>query len=592
MVLVLLSVNAMSQIEVKKDSFRRIEDNFLMIDREKYVDNNNKAMALIKISTENINAEERAKLRFKGNRETDFKVENKYGELYLYITASAATFMEIIHPDYGKTEFRFPSKGLSDYFGYEMVVVLRGADDPIKQQNTYLNIVSDQPNAMIYIDEEFIGQKEGFKPLKIGSTHTYKIECDLFHTETGSVTLDSEETVVIEKKLRPAYGFLNVISVPVDGAMIFIDNKNVGSTPYYSDKIVSGTYKVRLVKEMYKTTEQDVVVTDGNTTKTEIVMPANFVNVTVKTDSQSDIYLNDEYKGRGSWSGQLMEGAYFIEVKKEFHKTMSQNLNVTLGKDIDIIIDAPQPICGFIDVTTYPSRADVYVDDKLMGQSPIIKSIPVGYHELRVEKDGYSSMKRNIEIRENETLPIEDTLHNKKKSVYKAEIEKEIVSSERQKELLNKSNDFGVTFMTANFAYSVAPQASYGLTFGQVKKFGWYVSVMSDFDFIGFNTIDEDFENVAVNGVTESTRLSVMGGFVAHLGGPVCARVGVGYGMRVKVAETIAGSYVEYAPDTYKGLEMTAGLQFNLRKITLGIDAVTANFKYMEVRLGIGINWN
>lgn len=285
-----------------------------------------------------------------------------------------------------------------------MVVVRRGADGPIKQQNTYLNIVSDQPNAMIYVDEEFICQKEGFKSLRIGSTHIYKIECDLFHTETGSVTLDSEGTVVIEKKLRPAYGFINVTSAPVDGAMVFIDNKNVGSTPYYSDKIASGTYKVRLVKEMYKTTEQDVVVTDGNTTKTEIVMPANFVNVTIKTDSQSDIYLNDEFKGRGSWSGQLVEGAYFIEVKKEFHKTMSQNLNVILGKDIDIIIDAPQPICGFIDVTTYPSRADVYVDDKLMGQSPIIKSISVGYHELRVEKDGYSSVKRNIEIREDETL--------------------------------------------------------------------------------------------------------------------------------------------------------------------------------------------
>lgn len=108
-VFVLLSINAMSQIEVKKDSFRRIEDNFLMIDKEKYVDNNNKAMALIKISTENINAEERAKLRFKGNRKTDFKVENKYGELYLYITASAATFMEIIHPRLRKDRIYIPS---------------------------------------------------------------------------------------------------------------------------------------------------------------------------------------------------------------------------------------------------------------------------------------------------------------------------------------------------------------------------------------------------------------------------------------------------------------------------------------------------
>ena len=42
-------------------------------------------------------------------------------EIYLYITAKSATFIEIHHPDYGKTEYWLPET-LCDYCGYEMVV--------------------------------------------------------------------------------------------------------------------------------------------------------------------------------------------------------------------------------------------------------------------------------------------------------------------------------------------------------------------------------------------------------------------------------------------------------------------------------------
>ena len=633
----------------------------------------------------------------------DFDLKKEYGELHLYLTAAAATFLEIIHPDYGKTEYWFP-ENLCDYCGYEMVIVRRGGNEDVKQQNTYLNIVADQDDAMIYIDGEFVGQKEGFKSLKIGSTHTYRIECDLYHDEAGSVTLDSEETVVVDKKLRPAYGFLNITSSPENDAKVFIDNKNVGTAPYSSDKMPSGTYKVRLVKEMYKTTEVEVVVSDGKTTTKEIVMPANFVNVSIKTDANSDIYLNDEFKGKGSWSGRLVEGAYFIEAKKEHHRTMSQNLNVTLGKDINITINAPQPIYGFLDIVTSPSRAEIYIDNKLMGQSPkIINNILIGHHELRIEKEGCAPIKKSIEIKENETLSLIETLQTGREITIKTDSDdtiyidgdyagispltvsvaygkheikavrdkqtttknievlvncgktdfqlsfgklltvsspqkgddiyvdgkkvghtpmtvdfsmgKHVVEVRRgklyeiktvdinkdiqgaiyltpRKESLDKYLDRGVTFVTANFAYSIAPQTSFGLTFGQVKKFGWYVSAMSNFDFTGFNTIDEDFENMIVNGETKSTRLSVMGGFMARLGGPVYARVGAGYGMRVKVAETISGDYVEYSNNTYKGVDLSAGLQMNLRNITISIDAVTTNFEMTEVKLGVGINWN
>jgi hypothetical protein len=114
---------------------------------------------------------------------------------------------------------------------------------------------------------------------------------------------------------------------------------------------------------------------------------------------------------------------------------------------------------------------------------------------------------------------------------------------------------------------------------------------MINFDFTGFDVTDKSYKEVILKGGTTTTRLSVMGGAILKIGGPVCLRLGAGYGMRVKCRETIDGSYVEYTPDTYKGVDMSAGLQMNMRVTTISADVVTTNFKTMEVKLGIGLNW-
>ena len=117
---VLISINTFAQINVKEGSFHKI-DGYLMLDKEDHRDDNWKPMALIKITAEGMKAEERARLIFHGNMETYFDVKQMDGQTYLYLSAQAATFIEIIHPDFGKTEYWFP-EDLCDYCGYEMVV--------------------------------------------------------------------------------------------------------------------------------------------------------------------------------------------------------------------------------------------------------------------------------------------------------------------------------------------------------------------------------------------------------------------------------------------------------------------------------------
>ena len=146
---VFISLNAFSQIKVKEGSFHRI-DGYLMLDKDDHRDIDWKPMALIKLTTENMNAEQRARLRFKGNLETQIDVElAEIGETHLYISAQAATFLEIIHPDYGKTEFTFPMD-LCDFCGYEMVIEY--TPKITEPQFGFLAISSEPSDADIYID--------------------------------------------------------------------------------------------------------------------------------------------------------------------------------------------------------------------------------------------------------------------------------------------------------------------------------------------------------------------------------------------------------------------------------------------------------
>ena len=90
-----------------------------------------------------------------------------------------------------------------------------------------------------------------------------------------------------------------------------------------------------------------------------------------------------------------------------------------------------------------------------------------------------------------------------------------------------------------------------------------------------------------MTGNAKSTRLSVTGGVIAKIGGPVYFKAGVGYGMILRCCETASGDYVEYMPNTYKGVDLTAGLQFNLRNLTIGIDAGHGGWEYGAVIGGV-----
>ena len=421
---------AYSQIHVKENSFHKIEG-YVMLDKSEHYDMNSRPMALIKITTENIKAEERSMFVFKGNLATYFDVQFMPGEIYLYLS-TAATFIEIIHPDFGKTEYWLPET-LCDFCGYDMVVVgdfQRNDEKETKILSNHLIINVDQANAMIYIDDEYVGKNNIDEPLTIGSTYKWRVECPLYHTRSGEVTITEGAPISIEVKMRPAYGYLKVKSHP-EKAEVYVDSKLVGTTPYESKEMQSGTYQIEIRKRNYPVKKQEVTITDGMTSELDIDM-----------------------------------------------------------------------------------------------------------------------------------------------------------------------SDAATTFVMLNYGFSIAPQHSLGLTFGMVRKFGWYVSAMTGLSFDALNTVatcDElgnvDGEMQIYSGNTSNSRLSFIAGAMFRPVNVLALKLGAGYGTRSLAWETTDGNYIKNQAYSVSGVDLNAGVQIFLNKFCLSIDFVTTNAKYSEVKVGVGVGF-
>lgn len=413
MLLTMMSLTSFAQIHVKEDSFRKIEG-FVMFDKALHTDDNNVPMALIKISTENITAAERRKITFKGNLATYFDVQIEPSEIYLYLSTTA-TFLEIHHPDYGKTEYWLP-ENLCDFCGYEMVVV---SDFHLDVDNApkvnYVSINADNADAMIFIDDEFVGIKNVSKLLGVDETHTWRIECDMYETEMGEFVVGDGEPVVIDKQLTPVHGSLSINTTPEDSASVYLDGRFVGLTPFFADKIRTGEHKVIIYKEAYKSCARDFELSSGDTAYMDVAMPLDAAEVVVLADASSQIYVDNVMKGLGEWSGKVSLGTHLFEARKTGYRASFRVADIEDYACDTIVLPIPTPIYGYLNISSTPTGAAIYIDGTYQGVTPrVVKDILIGEHELKLEKEGYAVLFEEVSVVENLTSDLNEVLHKGK----------------------------------------------------------------------------------------------------------------------------------------------------------------------------------
>ena len=549
----------------------------------KRIDQNGDVAALIKVVT---NA---TGFVFEGGTLGIVDTKQETGEVWVWVPR-ASRKITIKHPKLGVLRSYIYPIEIEAERTYEMVLTTA------KMETVFVDEVNEQflmfritpYDALLEVNEQvWPVSEEGIarKLVDFGS-YTYRVQAQNYHPYAGVIEVnDPNETQIVTINLDPDYGWIAVAGDGnLQGASVFVDNAYIGKAPCKSEAVKSGNHVVRIVKEMYSTYSETVTVTDSETLTLAPELSADFASVTLEVDADAEIWVNDEKKGVRAWSGDLPSGIYRIECRQENHETTSNKMEITNQMSGQVIrLDAPLPFKGSLVVESKPDMADLYIDDEFVGQTPkLINDIVVGKHELRLTKEGYKEYTGSIVVKKNERTQVEPNLEA-------------LPKPKPKKEKPAKPATPSVWFATANAAYSLAPQASFGFSLGQVKRFGWYFSAMSNF---GFKAMQYDYtadasgyvdgEYPYYTGETCSLRISVLGGVMYKVIEPLYLRAGVGYGQRVKSWYISDGQLVKMFDDSWTGVDISLGAQLHLKGFVLSLEAVTTSFKDVEGKVGVG----
>ena len=406
-VLVPMSLNAQN---ISVASFKLLENDLTANTHGTMVrDQNGEVAALIKIVTTEKG------FVFDGGMVGITNVKQEVGEVWVYVPHGIKK-VTIKHEQLGVLRDYFFPVAIEKARTYEMVLTTGRVETVVTHSvnKQYVMFTVEPTNAVVELNDvplEMDGNGFAEKLMPYGTYH-YRISCTDYHTDAGQVVVSDQGKAEIKVALRPNFGWINFGGASqFHGANVYVDNECIGQLPLKSGAIKSGEHKVRVVKTLYKPYEQQMVVSDGEVTPFEVKMEPNFANVTLKTALENEVWIDGKQKGEGQWNGMLELGDYTIEVKRSSHRTASQVLHVTEVGALTVQLPSPTPIYGALDITSTPSRASVYIDDVKVGETPMIMDkVLIGLHAVTIKKEGYKKSVKSVEVKENATATLSETL--------------------------------------------------------------------------------------------------------------------------------------------------------------------------------------
>ena len=246
----------------------------------------------------------------------------------------------------------------------------------------------------------------------------YDFTIPITKARTYRMKLVAGQVQTIVKQARTSqYVVFNVIpsdaSIEINGQVMQARDGGL------SKRMPFGTYDYKVQAPRYYAKTGRIIVNDPNNKHiVNIELEPAFSIVNMSVDADAEIWIDEVKRGTRVFKGELAYGTYLVECRQAGHRSSQTELTIT-PENISqtITLPSPIPIYGSIDVNSSPVDADIYVDGKKIGNSPMyIQDMLVGQHKIRISKLGYSDYIANVVIDEGKVYEINATLQNRKES--------------------------------------------------------------------------------------------------------------------------------------------------------------------------------
>ncbi|GGN03664.1 S-layer-like protein [Thermus composti] len=204
----------------------------------------------------------------------------------------------------------------------------------------------------------------------------------------------------------PATATLNVNSRP-QGAEVYLDGRLQGRTPLTLG-VNPGRHEVELRLAGYQPYRVTVNPRPGERVQVYAQLvpePRQGTLSVASTPPGAEVYVDGALRGRTPLSLRLPEGRYRLELRLEGYEPYRAEVRVPSGETVRVSARlVPLPRRGTLQLDSRPQGAEVYLDGRFLGRTPLREEVEAGRHELRLLAPGYAEYRAQVEVRPRESL--------------------------------------------------------------------------------------------------------------------------------------------------------------------------------------------
>ena len=373
------------------------------------MDSSRRPCARIKVKINRMTREEIDRIEVKivtNNELRKCKTADYDNGLIIEMTAKPSTRFYFNHPDFG--ESNEVTLNLDPNKEYYMEASLN--------QTYSIVINTNVDGADIYLDGAMRGRTDASCSLTVREVlvgqHTLKVVYGgIEHEqkiEVNGSNISFRQTVDVAGA-KPQYV---VFSVEPKNAVVVIDNQQyVPEEGTVLAVLANGTYSYTVTARGYHPQSGTFTVA-GAKVERSVKLKSDAATVTLTTTDGAEIYVNGKRVSSGKWTGELISGTYIFEARKSGYNTTSISQVITSTPAVQSYeLPACTPIYGGVDIVSTPLMADITVDGKGVGRTPLqLDNLLVGEHTIKISKQGYKDFAQKITISDGKTEKISATL--------------------------------------------------------------------------------------------------------------------------------------------------------------------------------------
>ncbi|MCG2717187.1 MAG: PEGA domain-containing protein, partial [Candidatus Marinimicrobia bacterium] len=293
-------------------------------------------------------------------------------------------------------------------------------DEVLKPNFGSVAINTNPPGATITINDKIETVKTPHKIARLSSgRHTLKLTLPEYRDYETTILIDDEKESVLDIELVPAFGYLNLSSIPSE-AEVMIGEKVIGKTPIKDFKLMSGEHLINVRADYYKEVQEIIIIEDGKTLDRNIDLPPNFGRLSVQAAPEgSKIYIDGKFRGNSpAVIEPIMVGSHKVVIDNGEHYK-SEERTVFIGLDqTEVIQTSLKELVGQLIVSTNPPGAKIIIDGEYyklnngaVAKTPMkLSRVWAGKRTITFDMPGYSEGETEVNVKEDQINVVKVTL--------------------------------------------------------------------------------------------------------------------------------------------------------------------------------------